>query len=68
MNDKMDQNTAGTDVPEIVAETTNNPAGEMMISVRRKAGARALALSGFALGIGMAVMALDLSIDTTVSL
>jgi len=46
------------------AEAAEHPAGEMMLPKRSTIGARARALSGLAVGVGLALLAADP--DTTI--
>jgi hypothetical protein len=56
-NNEQIQTVAGT-------EASEHPAGEMKLPVRSRIGARARALSGLALGIGVALVSADP--DTTI--
>jgi hypothetical protein len=59
MQDKNEQIQATTST-----EASAHPAGEMKLPARSRIGARARALSGLALGIGMAIVSTDP--DTTI--
>ena len=65
MHENHDQIPAAADAEAAGTESTEHPAGEMMLSRRSKVGARARALAGFALTVGISVV-IAAGPDTTI--
>ncbi|BFU45414.1 hypothetical protein [Krasilnikovia sp. MM14-A1004] len=58
--------TEGSDAGTAAAPVTDHPAGEMMLGRRGRVGARARALAGFSLAVGLStVVAVSIG-DTTI--